>query len=156
MAQGAGSPTPADAQRVATVSVGVGNAHGWNGLQAEWHGLASRAAVFVGGGFTPRTSYDHRRLTAAAGARVFTRGPRHRMFAEVSISQIGREVASYLRPRGRQVFGPGAQLGYELRLQNGVTIVLSGGAGYGRGVGDYNNPWRPMAGAALGYTWSKR
>jgi len=156
MAQDAAPPPPAAAQRFATLSVGFGNAHGWNGLQAEWHGWASRAAVFIGAGFTPRTSYDNRRFAAAAGARVFTRGQLHRLFVEASVSQIGREVDSYLYPRGRQIYGPGAQLGYELRLRTGVTVMLSGGGGYGLGVSDYNNPWRPMMGAALGYTWSTR
>lgn len=156
LAQDAAPVPPPVTRPVATVSVGLGNAHGWNGLQAEWHGWAGRGAVFVGGGFSPRTSYDKRRFTAAAGVRVFSRGRRHRLFGEASVSQIGREVASYLRPQGRQVYGPGLQLGYELRLHSGVTAMLSGGAGYGLGVSGYNNPWRPMAGVALGYTWSAR
>jgi hypothetical protein len=140
--------------RTATISGGVGNAHGWYGAEGEWHLGRNRSAVFVGAGYTPRSEPDYPAgATAAVGVRVFTDGARHRLYGELSLSQIGLERAGLVYTHGRRVYGPGAQLGYEYLTSHQWTLSASAGAGYGLGVSRYANPWQPMVGLAIGYTW---
>lgn len=156
-AQSAGERPFSAPARLATLSGGVGNALGWYGLEGEWFLAGGSAAVFVGAGYTPRSRRDDPSgLTGSAGVRVFTPGVTHRGFGEVSFSQIGLERASVLRPGGRQIYGPGAQIGYEYLARSGLTLALSGGLGYGLGIGYPANKWQPMLGLACGYTWRSR
>jgi hypothetical protein len=143
--------------RAATISGGVGNAHGWYGAEGEWLVARNRSAVFVGAGYTPRSEPRYPAgVTAAVGVRVFTDGARHRLYGELSWSQIGLERPGPVSMHGRRVYGPGAQLGYEYLTSRRWTLSASAGAGYGLGVSRHANPWQPMVGLAIGYTWLSR
>lgn len=155
-AQEVGSPAEPGRERRMTVTGGVGNAHGWFGGQVQRHFGANRWGVFGGLGYTPDLEpHDPSGLTVAAGIRVFTGGPRHRGYLELSVSQIGIEAPGGVYPDGRRLYGPGFQGGYEYSTPQGVTFVASLGIGRAIGLGGHDSPWQPMVGLGIGYTWSR-
>jgi hypothetical protein len=75
-------------------------------------------------------------VTGAGGARIYTRGQHHRLFTELSVSQIRTEwvtVDGQTFPGARR-YGPGVQVGYQYISRNGLTGLASIGVGYAVGA----------------------
>ena len=135
--------------RVATVTLGVGNAMGWLGGQGEYYMAHERVSAFLGLGFTPWIEGGASGLTFAAGLRGYTRGSRHRGFLEISVSQIALEsaVIGASADASKQLYGPGLQAGYQYAALSGFTLMGSFGVGY------VLEGAHPLVGLGLGYTW---
>jgi len=142
------------APRVASVTVGVGNAMGWFGLHSERYFARERLSGFAGVGYTPAIDLgDASGPTFAVGLRGFTPGIRHRGFLALSVSQVA--VASGgLNPR--RFYGPGIEAGYQYVALRGFTFVASVGLGYAPAVPDGMHAVQGMLGLGLGYTWRRR
>ena len=132
--------------RRVTVLTGIGNSLGWFGGQAERY-LGDRFSVFAGLGYTPPLDGTPSGITGAGGARLFTRGEKHRGFVELSVSQIAAETGL-----DRRLYGPGIQGGWQFTTRGGFTLMLSGGAGYIL-ADDIAHRIQPLMGMGLGYTW---
>jgi hypothetical protein len=135
--------------RLATVTLGVGNAMGWLGGQSEYYMAHERLSAFLGLGFTPWIEGDASGLTFAAGLRGYTRGNRHRGFLEISVSEIALEsaVMGASAVASKQLYGPGLQAGYQYSALSGFTLMGSFGVGYAlEGA-------QPLMGVGFGYTW---
>jgi hypothetical protein len=138
-----------------SVTAGEGNSLGWAGLQAERYVKDGRVSIFLGLGYVPSSSEDPNLPSGVAGAggfRVFSGGRRHRAFVEASVSEVAREWSAGAGSSIQQshLYGPGAQLGYQLILNNGFTVAASLGAGYA--VSAQTEHVHLLAGISLGYT----
>lgn len=137
---------------------GYGNATGWLGVQGERYLGTGRYSIFVGLGYAP--SVEERQATGiavAAGVRGYTRGMKHRAFADLSVSQLAAEVApeGSLERGKKRAYGPALQVGYQYVAEGGFTVVVSAGAGYAvNPIGD-DRRIRSTAGVAMGYTWRR-
>src|SRR4051794_23193304 len=135
--------------RIATITLGMGNATGWLGGQGEYYMAHERLSAFLGLGFTPWIEGDVSGLTFAAGLRGYTRGNRHRGFLEISVSEIALESAAMgtSAVASKQLYGPGLQAGYQYSALSGFTLMGSFGVGYAlEGA-------QPLVGLGFGYTW---
>jgi hypothetical protein len=153
----AGAQNPAATPR-ASLMVGLGNDFGWFGALGSAY-LTHRIALFAGLGFTPELDPgDPSGLTVAAGVRGFTRGLRHQGFLEVGVTQVCVETS--LTPlagiRGRRLYGPSIQAGYQYLSRGGFTALVSGGGGYSLGEPVTGSRFQPVVGLGLGYTFRKR
>ncbi len=145
---------PLPKQRVVTATVGIGNAMGWFGGQAEKYLGAGTVSLFGGLGYTPPIDAgDAHGVTAAVGMRAYTSGFRHRGFAEVSFSQLAVEAACFADCR--RLYGPGFQVGYQYAARGGFTLLVSLGVGYALGTRDGQQKVGELAGLGVGYTWRR-
>jgi hypothetical protein len=141
-------------ERLVSLTAGVGNAMGWFGVQGERYLLDERMSVFVGLGYTPQLEPGERRgPTFAAGLRGFTVGHKHRLFSEMSASQVMTVTGG--GQDGSPYYGPGLQVGYQFVSAGGFTAMMSLGAGYALGVPREIDPWATQIGLGLGYTWRR-
>jgi hypothetical protein len=150
-AQGGSGP---DAPR-ATALLGIGNDFGWFGMNVAAH-LAPRLALFAGLGYTPAIDHgDPEGITVAAGVRGFTPGPRHRGFLEIGVTQVAVEtsVTPLAGVRGRRLYGPGAQAGYQFVSRGGFTGLLSAGLGYCLSEPITGSRFQILFGLGAGYTF---
>lgn len=156
VAAGAGGIAPLAAQtpplpRAFAITAGLGNAHGWLGVQGERYFTNDRLSAFAAAGYTPELDPgDPSGLSFAAGARGYTGGTRHRAFLEASVSQILLELA----PEPGRRYGPGLQVGYQYVAHGGFTGALSFGFGYAPGVST-GGEVAALLGLGLGYTWRR-
>ncbi len=146
------STQAAPAPRTVTAALGVGNAFGWFGGQAERYLGQGRVSVFAGLGYTPASDPgDPSGVTVAGGVRGYTRGERHRAFLKASVSQIEVE----LWEDGKRRYGPGLQVGYQYTARRGFTMMASVGVGHAVGQTDAFVPSSAavLLGLGVGYTW---
>jgi len=150
--------TEGDVDRAVTLTLGIGNAMGWFGGQAEWYVANGRASAFVGLGYTVTSDPGHPTgVTGAGGARIYTRGQHHRLFTELSVSQIRTEwvtVDGQTFPGARR-YGPGVQVGYQYISRNGLTGLASIGVGYAVGAIPRADSVGLLLGLGAGYTWRR-
>jgi hypothetical protein len=142
------------AERLVTLTAGVGNAMGWFGAQGERYFLDERLSIFVGLGYTPQLDQKNPTgPTFAAGLRSFTSGIKHRAFLEGGVSQLLVED----RPEGggARYYGPGVQGGYQFVSTGGFTLMASVGLGYALAVRRGLDRWASQVGLSLGYTWRR-
>ena len=140
------------AQRVVSLTAGVGNAMGWFGAQGERYFADERLSVFVGLGYTPRLDRgDPTGPTFAAGVRSFTAGVKHRAFMEGAVSQVLVETGPL--GGGSRLYGPGLQGGYQFVSLGGFTFMASLGVGYALAAPRGADPWGAQIGVGAGYTW---
>lgn len=140
---------------------------GWVGAQGEGYFAHEHLSAFVGVGYTPGFESDHPSgPTFAAGMRAYTRGARHRGYAELSISQVMIVYdeqdfvnGEWVPEPGHRLYGPGLQLGYQYASLAGFTVQASLGAGNAITADDTDlglsplGRWMPMAALGFGYTW---
>ena len=142
------------AERLITLTAGVGNAMGWFGAQGERYFLDERLSIFVGLGYTPHLGQkDPTGPTFAAGLRSFTSGIKHRAFLEGGMSQL--RVENRPEGGGDRYYGPGVQGGYQFVSTGGFTLMASVGLGYALAVRRGLDPWASQVGLSLGYTWRR-
>lgn len=142
----------------ATLLAGLGNDFGWVGTQASAY-LGPRLALFAGLGYTPAVdSGDPSGITWAAGLRGFSRGRRHTGLLEVGLTQLVVEtsVTTLAGVRGRRLYGPSAQLGYQYASPSGLTALVTFGAGYTLSAPLTGSRFQPALGLGLGYAFRKR
>ena len=142
--------------RRATLLFGIGNAMGWLGAQGEKYVAGERWSVFAGLGYVPAfEDNDPSGVAFALGARAFTKGARHRGFAEASVSLVG--FVEYADPAiaAKKRYGPGLQLGYQYVARGGFTAMVSTGLGFAIETepGVSSASW--LAGIGIGYTWRR-
>lgn len=145
------SESSGPAARQVTVLVGLGNALGWVGGQAERYFAGDRLSAFLGLGYTPRIDRgDPSGVTGAAGLRGYTAGSNHRLFGEASVSQV-----AVITPDGGRHYGPGLQVGYQYVANKWFTLLVSGGAGVALGVPEEasGSNIQPLLNLGVGYTW---
>jgi hypothetical protein len=141
--------------RTVTATVGIGNAMGWLGGQAERYLAQERLSVFLGLGYTPADNPgDPSGLTFAGGFRSFTAGRKHRGFLELSVSQIFVQHLAF--QEGDRLYGPGAQAGYQFVSRGGFGAMISFGVGYAPGVRTGESKFGALANLGLGYTWRRK
>lgn len=157
-----GMDPSAPGPRQTTVTAGIGNAMGWIGAQAERYFANERLSAFGGVGYTPKIDFgDPTGLTLAAGLRAFTKGTKHRGFAELSVCQVATEPfvliagASSDFADAKRHYGPGIQAGYQYTAAGGFTVMVSVGVGYVPGVDNdvKESAVQPLSGLGFGYTW---
>lgn len=144
-------PVPAD--RLVSLTAGVGNAMGWFGAQGERYVADERLSIYVGVGYTPRLDGGDTGPTFAAGLRTFTSGVKHRAFVEGSVSQVLVETGTV--NAGRRLYGPGVQIGYQFVSRGGFTLMASTGVGYALAGPRSADPWAAQVGVGVGYTWRR-
>lgn len=147
---GSGPGTPR-----ATVLVGIGNDFGWLGTNVAAY-LTPRLALFAGLGYTPEIDPgDPKGITVAGGLRGFTPGLRHRGFLEIGVTQVAVEtsVTPLAGVRGRRIYGPGAQAGYQFVSRGGFTGLLSTGLGYCLSEPVTGSRFQILFGLGVGYTF---
>ena len=141
------------AERLISVTAGVGNSMGWFGAQGERYFLDERLSVFVGLGYTPRLDQGNPSgPTFAAGLRSYTSGMRHRAFLEGGLSQVLVQSGAL---HGDRLYGPGLQGGYQYVAGGGFTLMASLGVGYALATPHGVSPWGTQVGLGLGYTWRR-
>lgn len=152
--------------RQVTAVAGVGNAMGWLGVGVESYFSEGRLSAFGGLGYMTELDQGYPTgLTFAAGVRAYTLGSKHRVFAELSLSQVTVQksiralveepvgVFNFVVVReSKRHYGPGLQAGYQYVTGWGFTFMVSGGAGY-QFHGDNNV--HPLVNLGLGYTWRR-
>ena len=157
----ADDPIPAQppATRQASVAVGLGNTVPGIGVSVEKYISGGQASIFGGAGYVP-DSYDGRGAkgaAVAAGLRAYTRGRKHRAFAELSISPVAVEVApegSGLR--GRTIsYGSSLSVGYNMVTHGGFTLALSTGVGQAMTGAAGAHGTEFVSSIALGHTWAR-
>jgi hypothetical protein len=142
------------AQRIATVTAGIGNNMGWLGLQGERYFAHERLSAFLGLGYTPSLDQgDASGLTFALGFRGFTAGSKHRGFLALSVSQLFTENGPV--ENRRRLYGPGVEAGYQFASRGGFTTMLGVGVGYAPGIPEGENGVASMIELGLGYTWRR-
>lgn len=142
------------AERLVSLTAGVGNSMGWFGAQGERYFADERLSVFVGLGYTPSIDQgDPTGPTFAAGLRSFTSGAKHRAFVEGAVSQLLVETGAL--DGGSRFYGPGVQGGYQFVSPGGFTLMASIGAGYVLWVPQGVDHWAAQVGLGLGYTWRR-
>lgn len=141
-----------------TLLAGLGNDFGWLGTQVSAP-VRPRRALFAGVGYTPALDEgDPSGITFAAGLRGFSRGTRHRGLLEIGVTQIVVEtsVTPLAGVRGRRLYGPSAQLGYQYISRGGLTALVTVGVGYTVSSPLNGSRFQPAIGLGLGYILSKR
>jgi hypothetical protein len=92
----------------------------------------------------------------ALGVRLYTPGPKHRVFLEASVSELA--TGAWLDELGQletaRYYGPGIQLGYQLVAKSGFTLAVSAGVGYAPGI-EFGDKAGMTGGLAMGYTWRR-
>jgi hypothetical protein len=145
---------PAEPQRLATVTAGIGNTMGWLGVQGEKYFTHERLSGFLGLGYTPSIDLgDPSGLTFAVGLRGFTAGVKHRGFVALSVSQLFVENGA--TDNRRRLYGPGLEVGYQFASRGGFTAMLGVGAGYAPGMPEGQSAVASMIELGLGYTWRR-
>jgi hypothetical protein len=135
-----------------TVTAGAGSAMGWAGMQAEAYLHSGRVSVFGGAGYASGADEGYVGYAGpafAGGVRWYTRGPRHRLFAEFLESVIA--VYAKCISDCRAFYGPGGQAGYQFVARRGFTAT--GSAGYGYSPSGSIGGWLGSFGA--GFTWRR-
>lgn len=148
---------PAPGTPVVTVLGGIGNSLGGYGLQAEYYLGGGRFSVFGGMGYYSGGDDDNypSGLAGAGGARVYAGGVRHRGFLELAVAPLGGTYVTYDDELVDQamIYGPSAQVGYQLVKDSGFTFMASAGIGYGR-WSEYDLSLTTFQmGLAIGNTW---
>jgi len=137
-----------DSRRASLVG-GSGNDMGWLGATGELYVASARVSLFAGLGYTPALNTgDASGLTAAGGARGYTRGQRHRGYVEASVSQVAIEQAG-----SRRFYGPGVQAGYQYTARSGFTALVSLGIGFIVASDFPGDRAHALGGIGVGYTW---
>ena len=153
--QQSAAPFIQPAPRKLSLTVGLGNAMGWFGAQAERYLRAERVGLFVGLGYLPDLGHGGASgPTFAAGVRTYTHGQKHRAFLEASISQIAVELSRCFDECVR-AYGPGGQLGYQLVASGGFSFLASAGIGYAPSIPSGSSKVQPLLGLGLSYTWRR-
>jgi hypothetical protein len=141
------------AERLISLTAGVGNSMGWFGAQGEHYFADERVSVFLGFGYTPSLERgDPTGPTFAGGLRTFTSGAKHRAYVEGSVSQLLVEPGAL---DGSRLYGPGLQGGYQFVSRGGFTLMASVGVGYALGAPRGVGPWASQVGLGVGYTWRR-
>lgn len=141
-----------------TVTAGMGTSMGWYGAQTEWYVWPGRLSVFGGLGYTFRVMAGHPEgLTYAGGARLYTRGVKHRGFVALVVGQLVTTVNDSPFPGGTAVgerhYGPALMGGYQRIADTGFTFVVALGIGYAPPTHESGSLVTPALDLGFGYTW---
>lgn len=153
------APPPAAGPPLFTLLGGIGNSTGGLGFEGQYYLGGGRFSLFAGVGYWPGDPDSDRYpsgVAGAGGARVFTSGRKHRGFLEVGLGPIAGTFVAVDDDEVLDrtiVYGPSAQLGYQLVKDSGFTFKASVGIGYGR-WGEYDISVTSLQiGLGIGQTW---
>jgi hypothetical protein len=159
------APEPASS-RVSTL-VGMGNSFGGLGVMADAKvfgngpvslvlGAGVTKPFFGAGGFpNPWTDESVASVAGAVGLRGNVGHGRHQGFLELAVLPVDDDIVriSAARQRLQMLYGVGLQLGYRVRLTNGITVNAMGGGGYALNKDVTASRLKPLFGFGLGYAW---
>jgi hypothetical protein len=157
------------ASRVTTL-VGMGNSFGGFGVMADIKAFGqapfslvlsagSTKAFFGTGGLSnPWTDESVGSVGVALGLRGSLGQGRHQGFLELAALPVDDDVVriSDARQRLQMLYGLGLQVGYRLRVIDGVTMNAMAGAGYALNRDVIASRWKPLFGLGVGYAWPRR
>jgi hypothetical protein len=153
-----------------TTLVGMGNSFGGLGVLADIKAFgngpvslmigAGTTRAFFGGPGLPNDWTDEQiaSVAGAIGLRGNVGQGRHQGFLEFALLPVDDDVVRITdaRQRLQMLYGLGLQLGYRVRMMNGITLNVMGGAGYALNNDVIASRWKPVFGAGLGYAWPRR
>lgn len=138
-----------------TVLGGVGLSMGWFGGQVSLYTLDGRLSGYAGAGYTPDYGEGQPEGAAfAVGARAYSAGPSHRLFAGLAYGLL--MTVTEIRPGpdiGERVYGPALLGGYQYTAGSGFTAVAGVGVGYSGASDLADRDLIPTLDLGLGYTW---